>query len=64
MNIRPAEKIITAMETSDGAGILFLSAIPTGEPVVQQGPFVMNTSEEIEQAVRDYRDETLTTNGG
>jgi hypothetical protein len=47
-----------------GAGVLFLSAIPTGEPVVQHGPFVMNTREEIEQAVREYSDGTLTTNGG
>lgn len=47
-----------------GAGVLFLSAIPTGEPVVQHGPFVMNTREEIEQAVREYSAGTLTTNGG
>ena len=43
-----------------GAGILFLSAMPTGEPVIQQGPFVMNTREEVEQAMRDYRDGNLT----
>ncbi|MCZ6717422.1 MAG: pirin family protein [Gammaproteobacteria bacterium] len=47
-----------------GAGILFLSAIPTDEPVAQQGPFVMNTREEVEQAMRDYRDGTLTADGG
>lgn len=35
--------------------ILLLQAKPIGEPVVQRGPFVMNTSQEIVQAYRDYR---------
>jgi quercetin 2,3-dioxygenase len=42
------------------AGILILAARPINEPVVQYGPFVMNTQEEIEQALRDYRDGILT----
>ncbi|MCE9680749.1 pirin family protein [Halomonas alkalisoli] len=33
---------------------LFGHAEPIGEPVVTHGPFVMNTQEEIAQAVRDY----------
>jgi hypothetical protein len=36
-------------------GVLLLAARPLGEPVVQYGPFVMNTREEIEQALDDYR---------
>jgi redox-sensitive bicupin YhaK (pirin superfamily) len=32
-----------------------LAAKPLHEPVVQYGPFVMNTREEIEQAIDDYR---------
>ena len=43
-----------------GAQLLLLAARPIGEPVVQHGPFVMNTQDEIEQAIRDYRDGRLT----
>ncbi len=39
-----------------GARFLLLAAKPLREPVVQYGPFVMNTREEIEQALADYRD--------
>ncbi|TVP53845.1 MAG: pirin family protein [Halomonadaceae bacterium] len=38
-----------------GARFLMLTAKPINEPVVQHGPFVMNTREEIEQAVRDFQ---------
>ncbi len=45
---------------SDGVRFLLLAAMPLREPVVQYGPFVMNTREEIEQAVADFRDGRLT----
>jgi hypothetical protein len=41
---------------ADGVRFLFLAAKPLREPVVQYGPFVMNTRQEIEQALADYRD--------
>ena len=48
--------------TADGAPARFLliAGKPIKEPVVQYGPFVMNTREEVEQAVRDYQSGTLT----
>lgn len=44
------------LEAGDnGAGLLLLRGKPIGEPVVHYGPFVMNTAEEIEEAIRDYQ---------
>ena len=43
----------------DGAKLLLIAGKPLGEPIVQYGPFVMNSREEIEQALRDFRDGTL-----
>jgi redox-sensitive bicupin YhaK (pirin superfamily) len=45
----------------DGPAKLLLIAVrPLREPIVHYGPFVMNTREEIEQALTDYRNGTLT----
>lgn len=44
-----------ALAASGRAQALLLSGVPLREPVVQYGPFVMNTEREIEQAIRDYR---------
>jgi len=46
---------VTLEAGPDGAGLLLLAARPVREPVAQYGPFVMNTREEIEEAIRDYQ---------
>ena len=42
-----------------GARCLVLTGVPIAEPVVNYGPFVMNTREEIETALREYQDGTF-----
>lgn len=39
----------------DATRFLLLSGKPLREPIVQYGPFVMNSRQEIEQAVRDFQ---------
>jgi hypothetical protein len=44
------------VEAGDGeCEILMLQGKPIDEPVVQHGPFVMNSAEEINRAMQDYR---------
>ncbi|TDR55927.1 hypothetical protein DFP85_105101 [Halomonas ventosae] len=49
-----------ALTSREGAEALLLAGEPHGEPIAHYGPFVMNAHEELEQALRDYRDGTLT----
>ena len=46
---------VEVLAGAGGARFLLLAGRPLGEPVVQHGPFVMNTREEIEQAIRDFQ---------
>jgi redox-sensitive bicupin YhaK (pirin superfamily) len=48
-------KKLTLKAGPAGAELLVLSGQPINEPVVQYGPFVMNTSEEIDRAINDFQ---------
>jgi quercetin 2,3-dioxygenase len=47
------------VKSEKGARVLLLAGKPLREPIVQYGPFVMNTREEIERAIADYQSGAL-----
>jgi redox-sensitive bicupin YhaK (pirin superfamily) len=49
-------KVVTA---ESSVRFLLVSGKPLNEPIARYGPFVMNTREEIEQALRDLRQGTF-----
>jgi len=50
-----AGDVVAMQAGASGARFILVSGKPLHEPIAQYGPFVMNTREEIEQAVADYR---------
>ncbi len=50
-----ADEAVTIYAGEEKACFLILQGKPIGEPVVQHGPFVMNTRQEIQQAFLDYQ---------
>ena len=51
----------TAPEGGQAAQILFVAGAPLREPIAQYGPFVMNTTQELHQAVADFQRGVLAT---
>ena len=49
-----AVRIVNSGKTS--LSFLLIAGEPIGEPVARYGPFVMNSREEVLQAVEDYRE--------
>ncbi|BBU69243.1 pirin family protein [Fluviibacter phosphoraccumulans] len=44
------------LEAHEDARLILVAGKPLHEPIAQYGPFVMNTAEEIQQTLRDYKE--------
>ncbi len=51
--------LVKIVAGEEAARLLLISAKPLGEPIARYGPFVMNTRDEIEQALRDLKQGTF-----
>jgi redox-sensitive bicupin YhaK (pirin superfamily) len=45
-----------SLQAQDNSRFLLIAGKPLNEPIAQWGPFVMNTREQVEQAIQDFRD--------
>lgn len=43
------------LEASEGSKVWIIAGRPLNEPIVEYGPFVMNTEQEIYQVIRDFQ---------
>jgi hypothetical protein len=58
-NDAQADGVVIEAAGKGPARVLLVAGRPLGEPIVQHGPFVMNTQQEIYQALSDFRDGRL-----
>lgn len=54
-------KSVRVRTANKGARFLLIAGKPLKEPIAQYGPFVMNSMEEVEQAIQDYQSGDLTS---
>ncbi len=58
-NDQAADGVVITADDEQGARVLLIAGRPLREPIAQYGPFVMNTQEEIYQALNDFREGRL-----
>ena len=50
-----ADGIVITADSSEDTKVILITGRPLGEPIVQYGPFVMNSQQKIMQAVTDFQ---------
>jgi len=56
------DNVLNFVAGPNGARMIVASGKPINEPIVRYGPFVMNTREQIDQAVRDFQTNDFVRN--
>ncbi len=55
LTLRKINRVINSQRTTEGGGLKVRRLLPINEPIVRYGPFVMNTRQQIVDAVNDYQ---------
>ena len=51
----PGDHLVVTADPRAPLDVLLLGGLPIGAPIAHYGPFVMNTRDEIVQAIEDYQ---------